>query len=158
MSKLTANHSDRAVPSDNSSVKLLVFKIGKLTLALPISQVQKVIKYQDVDGSGLSHANQIYFGRQPITVVDLHQQFGVSRHPTSLAKGYFTVGKTTTGKLLGIAVSSSPSIVDVPSDRIRAIPEAYRRANSLRVASHVAIIVQSETPLTILILDLEQLY
>lgn len=157
MNKLTANHGDRAVPSDNHFIKLLAFETGKLTLALPISQVRKVIKDRDVDGSGLSHTNLIHFEKQQIVVVDLHQKFGVSLPPEPLAEGYFIIGETATGELLGIAVSQSPSVIDVPSDRIRAIPETYRRANSLRVANYVAMIVQSETPLTIFILDLEQL-
>ena len=158
MNKLTATPSHRTAAVNNSSVKLLVFEIGKLTLALPILQVRKVIKYQDMHGSGLSHVNLIHLERQQIVVVDLHQKlFGVSLHHAATAKGYFIVSNKATGELLGIAVLQSPTIVDVPTARIRLIPEAYRRADTLGIASHVAIIFQSQTPLTIFILDLERL-
>ena len=160
MNKLTLNPSYRAVPTDNSSIKLLVFEIGKLTLALPILQVQKVIKYQDIHGSGLSHVNLIHLEQQQVVVVDLHQKlFKVKLHQTSSNsnKGYFIISKKATGELLAIAVSQSPTIIDVNRDRIRALPETYRRADTLGIASHVALIFESETPLTIFILDLDRL-
>ena len=157
MNKLTVNPSKQVVLSNNSSIKLLIFEIGKLTLALPILQVQKVIKYQDVYGSGLSHVNLIHLEQQQVVVVNLHQKlFKTDFHQKSLTKRYFIISKTNR-ELLGITVSQSPTIIDVPSDRIRAIPETYRLADTLGIASHVAVIFQSQTPVTIFILDPEQL-
>ena len=158
MSQLKANSNYQTASCENSSVKLLVFEIGKLTLALPILQVRKVIKYRDVHRSGLSHVNPIHLEQERLIVVDLHQKlFKVSLHHASPTKGYFIVCNNARGELLGIAVSQSPSIIDVATDRIRAIPEAYRRADTLKIASHVAVIVQSQIPITIFILDRESL-
>jgi purine-binding chemotaxis protein CheW len=158
VNQLKANPNYPTASVENSTVKLLVFEIGKLTLALPILQVRKVIKYQDVHGSGLSHVNLIHFDRQQVVVVDLHQKlFKVSLHQTSSDRGYFIVSTNATGELLGIAVSQPPTIMDIATERIRAIPEAYRRADTLGIASHVAVIVRSEIPLTIFILDRERL-
>jgi purine-binding chemotaxis protein CheW len=47
--------------------------------------------------------------------------------------------------------------MEVPLSRFRVLPEAYRRADTLEVASHVAVIPQHETPLTVFLLDVELL-
>ena len=158
MNKLTVNSSKPAVPGDNSAIKLLIFEISKLTLALPILQVQKVINDRDVHGSGLSHVNLIDLEQQQVVVVDLDcKLFKTDFHQKSSIERYFIISKKATGELLAIAVSQSPNIIDVNRDRIRAIPETYRLVDTLGIASHVAVIFQSETPLTVFILDLERL-
>ena len=143
-------------PSTNTAIELLVFKIGKLTLALPILQVQKVVKRQEVHGSGLSHVNLAHLNDAEIAVVDLHQKlFGTSH---SEAEGYFIISKnTSTGEPLGIVVAQSPNLIKVSLDRIRQLPNSYRRADTLEIASHVTVIPQGEQTATIFILDLERL-
>ena len=49
---------------NNSSIKLLIFEIGILTLALPVHQVQKVIRQTEVHGSGLSYVNLSHLGER----------------------------------------------------------------------------------------------
>lgn len=141
-------------------IKLLVFNIGALTLALPILQVQKVIRHNQVHGSGLSHANLTHVGDQEITIVDLHQKlFKTSLSSPSSTSGYFVISKEVTGEPLGIMVSESPSLIDVTTTQVRLIPESYRQADTLEIASHVAVIPQTETKAaqTIFILDLNRL-
>lgn len=143
----------------NSLIKLLVFEVGKLTLALPILQVKKVIRKNTVHGSGLSHVNLAHLEEQEIAVVDLHQKlFKVSLTEISSNKGYFIVTKNITGEPLGIFVIHPPSIIDVPAKQIRLIPDSYRRADTLEIASHVVVIPEENTKsLTIFMLDLERL-
>lgn len=140
----------------NTAIELLVFDIGKLTLALPILQVQKIVKRQEVHGSGLSHVKLAHMGDGEIAVVDLHQKlFGTSH---SEAEGYFIISKNTTSREpLGIAVAQSPNLINVPLDRIRQLPNSYRRADTLEIASHVTVVSQGEQTTTIFILDLERL-
>jgi purine-binding chemotaxis protein CheW len=143
----------------NSVIKLLVFKIDKLTLALPILQVQKVIKDQPVHGSGLSHVNLTHLEDQEVAIVDLHQKlFKISQSQISSTTGYFIISKNITGEPLGIRVTEAPTLIDVPVANIRLIPDSYRRADTLAIASHVAVIPQkNDTALTIFILDLKRL-
>lgn len=160
MTNLTIDSSSRETLSPKSSIiKLLVFGIGKLILALPILQVQKVIKHNALHGSGLSHVNLTHLADQEVTIVDLHQKlFKTSLIATSPSPGYFIISKNITGEALGIMVSETPSLLDVPSSQIRLIPESYRRADTLEIASHVAVIPQADdTSLTIFILDLKYL-
>ncbi|MFM2312738.1 MAG: hypothetical protein RLZZ04_2014 [Cyanobacteriota bacterium] len=141
-------------------IKLLVFEIGKLTLALPILQVQKIVKQSEVHGSGLSHVNLTHLPEQEIAIVDLHQKLFGSSLPTTTSSefsGYFIISRNLTGESLGIAVSQAPTLLDVPLEQIRQLPEAYRRADTLEIASHVTVIPQETTPRTIFILDLTRL-
>jgi chemotaxis signal transduction protein len=146
----------RSIPSD-TSIKLLVFEIGKLTLALPILQVQKVVKQMEVYGSGLSHVNLTHFPEQEIAIVDLHQKlFGVSR--TQSDTGYFIISKNIAGEPLGIVVSQAPTLIDVFLEQIRLLPNSYRRADTLAIASHVTVIPgKNDVTKTIFIVDLTSL-
>lgn len=160
MSNLIVDSSLNLSATKNSLVKLLVFEIGKLTLALPILQVQKVIKQQDVHGSGLSHINLSHLQHQEIAIVDLHQKlFGVSLTQSD-STGYFIIGKNSknvTDEPIGIVVKQTPTIIDIPLEQIRLLPDAYRRSDTLEIASHVTVITQSDKDLTIFILDLTRL-
>jgi len=159
MSNLIANPSSDKLNNAKSteSIKLLVFDIGKLTLALPILQVQKVIRQQEVHGSGLSYVNLLHLQEEEVTIVDLHQKlFGVSiTQPEST--GYFVLSKNVRGESLGIAVPQSPTLIDVSLDLIRLLPDTYRHADTLEIASYVTVIERDETTMTIFILDLARL-
>ena len=145
--------------NSNSLLKLLVFDLGKLTLALPVEQVQKVIKHSAVHGSGLSYVNLIHLEEQEVAVIDLHRKlFKVSQPEIKENKGYFIITKSVIGEPLGIMIAQTPSLIDVPLELVRTLPNSYRSADTLEIASHVAVIPQSENKsLTIFILDLKQL-
>jgi len=140
-------------------IKLLIFDIGALTLALPILQVQKIVRHNPVYGSGLSHVSLTHLADQEVTIVDLHQKLFKASLSSSSASGYFVISKNIMGEPLGIMVSDSPSLIDVTTTQVRLIPESYRQADTLEIASHVAIIPQTETKTsqTIFILDLNRL-
>lgn len=153
-----ANKSSTIIPQIiNSSLKLVVFPIGKLTLSLPVEQVTKVTKYTPTHGSGLSHVNLTHLEEQEVTTVDLHHKiFKVGQSEFSSEKGYFIITKNTTGDSLGIRVMDTPTLLDVPFSRIRILPLSYRHADTLEIASHVAIIPQEDgTSQTIFILDVD---
>ena len=141
----------------NSSLKLVVFQIGKLTLSLPVEQVTKVTKFTPTYGSGLSYVNLTHLGEQEIPIIDLHHKlFKVSQNELSSAKGYFIITRNTTGDSVGIRVLQTPTLLDVPFSHIRILPISYRHADTLEIASHVAVIPQDdETLQTIFILDLD---
>ncbi len=160
MSSLTVDLNSRLIfDSKETSIKLLVFAIGKLTLALPILQVQKVIKHNPVHGSGLSHVNLTHLGDRDIAVVNLHQKlFKISLPEISQTQGYFIISKDVGGEPLGILVLEPPALIDIPTAQIRLIPESYRHADTLEIASHVTVISQEDnTNKTIFILDLTKL-
>lgn len=160
MSNLIVDSSFNTAVQSNTSIKLLVFEIGKLTLALPILQVQKVVKQIEVHGSGLSHVNLAHFPEQEIAIVDLHRKlFGISL-TQSESPGYLIISKNIKNigdEPLGIAVFQAPTLVDVSLEQIRLLPDTYRRADTLEIASHVTVISQKDAAKTIFILDLTRL-
>lgn len=166
-----ANVKNNSQSPANSTVKLLVFSIGKLTLALPVNKVKKVTKYTPIHGSGMSYINLTHIGRQEVTVVDLHQKlFNISHDELISDGGYFILTKPKQisseeaispfmEESLGIRVAQSPSLIEVDLSDIRALPSSYRYADTLEIASHVAVIFQEDgTTQTIFILDLEHLF
>ena len=164
-----ANFKKKQSPT-TSKVKLLVFPIGKLTLALPVDKVKKVTKYTPIHGSGMSYINLTHIGRQEVTVVDLHQKlFNISHDELISDGGYFILTKPNqtspeevmsfSEESLGIRVAQSPSLIEVSLADIRTLPSSYRYADTLEIASHVAVIPQEDgTTQTIFILDLEHLF
>ena len=157
MSNLIATPNLNRSTKGSASIKLLVFEVGKLTLALPILQVKKIVKQNEVHGSGLSHVNLSHLPDLEVAVVDLHQKlFGVSQ-TRQVTTGYFVITKNVADEPLAIVVQQAPTLIDVTLDRIRLLPDSYRRADTLGIASHVTVIPQDEKNLTIFILDLTRL-
>lgn len=142
-----------------SSLKLLVFGMESLNLALPIESVYKVVNRTSIYGSGLKPVGVAHLGNAEVTVVDLYQRFFThSQSKESHRGGYLVTVKNATGELYGIPVSDTPVLMDVPVSQIRSLPESYRRADTLDVASHVAVIPQQDaSPLTLFLLDVDLL-
>jgi purine-binding chemotaxis protein CheW len=54
-------------------------------------------------------------------------------------------------------VSQAPTLIDLSLEQIRLLPDAYRRADTLKIASHVTVIPDKNATKTIFILDLTSL-
>jgi chemotaxis signal transduction protein len=139
-------------------LKLVVFTMGNLNLALSIKSVYKVVNYTPVYSSGVVPVGVTQLGDLEITVVDLYRRFfQKSLVNYSSQGGYLVIVQNTTGELYGIPVAETPVLMEVPSSLIRVLPESYRRADTLDVASHVAVIPQENSSLTVFLLDVELL-
>jgi chemotaxis signal transduction protein len=148
---LTSLHKDR-------SIKLLVFTMGKLKLALHIERVKKVIDYVPVYGSGLNHVGIIHLEDKEVTVVDLHKKiFKVKQNNDFIFKNYLILAMNSNKEQFGIIVNETPSLVEVPMSQIRVLPESYRRSDTLDIASHVTIIDRKNESLTVFLLDTDRL-
>jgi purine-binding chemotaxis protein CheW len=140
------------------SLKLIVFGVGSLNLALPIESVYKVVNHTSVYSSGLNHVGVAHVGDGEVTVVDLYRRFFKESQNSKFGLGgYLVLVKNTTGELYGIPVADTPVLLEVPTSLVRILPESYRRADTLEVASHVAVIPQEVAPLTVFILDVDLL-
>lgn len=148
-----------------SNIRLLVFSIDKLTLALPVNRVRKVTRYAPIHGSGLSHVNLAHFDNQELTVIDLHQKlFNRSQDDLNPDGGYFIVVRSQEtanvdleADYLGIRSIDAPILMDVSLEHIRSLPKSYRYADTLEIASHVAIVPNEHdsSSQTIFVLDLD---
>lgn len=140
------------------TLKLVVFAMGGLNLALRIESVYKVINHAAIYSSGLLPVGVAHVGEGEITVVDLHRRFFKSSLTSeSEQRGYLVIVKNSTGELYGIPVADTPVLMEVPLSMIRLLPESYRRADTLDVASHVAVIPQEGAPVTVFLLDVNLL-
>jgi len=141
-----------------SILKLIVFGMGGLNLALPIESVHKVVNHTPVYSSGVGSVGVAHLGDGEVTVVDLYRRFfKESQISESEPTGYLVLVKNTTGELYGVPVAETPVLMEVPSSLIRVLPESYRRSDTIEVASHVAVIPQEVAPLTVFLLDVDLL-
>lgn len=145
-------------PSNKSLNKFLLFQVGKLFLALSVDQIQKVINYTPVFGSGLGAFGVAHIGDEEITVIDLHQQFfKTSQTMIPGQKGYLILSKINLGETFALWVAQTPTLIDVPLSQIRALPESYRQGDTLAAASHVMLIPNLTETMTVFLLDLHRL-
>ena len=142
-----------------TSLKVVVFGINNLNFGLRIETVYKVLHQTPVYSSGLNSVGIAHIGDREITVVDLHRRLFQSSMTNQTQQGvYLIVVQNTDGELYGIPVEAAPALMDVPFSTIRALPESYRHADTLGIASSVAVIPQTDgTPLTLFLVDVEQI-
>ncbi len=156
----SANLLSKSQRTDTDTIKLLVFPIGNLNVALSIDTVEKIVNYSSVMGSGLNHYGLVNIGNEEITVIDLHQKlFNVPQQLNSEDKKYLLLAQNSVDETFGILIKKSPELYDVKLNIIRALPDSYRRADTLKIASHVFMVNQNEaeTEKTIFILDPDEL-
>lgn len=140
------------------NLKLVVFVMGSLHLALHIESVYKVVNQTAVYKTGMGSVGVAHVGDREVTVVDLYRRFfKESQISSSDLVSHLVLVQNTMGELYGIPVADTPVLIEVPLPMIRVLPQSYRGADTLDVASHVAVIPQEATALTIFLLDVDLL-
>lgn len=152
------NVKQLSVSRGNTAFKVIYFRVGTLNLGLRIESVYKVLNQTQVHGSGINSVGIAHMGDRELIVVDLQQQlFQSSIINSSQKRGYLVVAQDAAGEFYGIPVATAPALMEVPLASLRVLPESYRHADTLGIASHVAVIPQPETPLTLFLLDVDRL-
>jgi len=139
------------IPTAVKHLKLVIFPVGKLNLALPIETVVKVVNRATIHGSGLNAVGITHIDDREITVLDLHQRL-FNASPQTIAR-YLLIGQNPLGERFGIPVDNTPSLMEVPLPAIRQLPDTYRRADTLKIADRVAVIQQNSASMTLFLLD-----
>lgn len=137
--------------------KLLMFQVGKLNLALPVESVKKIIHHTPLQGSGTTAVGLIHLDDQEITAVDLHKRLFKVSQAQNQGRQFLILVQNSVHELLGILVSQTPTLIDIPLSQIRTLPSSYRLADTLEMASHVTRVQQLEEWLTVFILDVDRL-
>lgn len=137
-------------------LQLLTFNVGTLILALPIQSIYKVIYYKAIHSNGVNAVSVTQMDDRDITVIDLHHHIFKSplRSQATRAQPCLIVVQDPNHELHGLMTAGTPTLMDMSPANIRVLPEAYRRADNLGIASHVAIAPQGDTKLTIFLLDI----
>lgn len=139
-------------------VKVIVFAVGQLNLALRVETIYKVLKQTQVHSSGLHSVGIAHVGDREVMVLDLQRQlFRTSSLDANATSRYLVIASKATGELYGIPVEQVPTLLEIPLSTVRSLPDAYRQSDTLGIASHVAVIPQEQGSLTIFLIDVEQL-
>lgn len=158
MNNLPNNNESSTLGQSNRTVKLLIFSVGKLNLALPVDIVKKVINYTPVYSSGLNHMGVAHIDDREVTVIDLHKRlYNVGQPMVSGSRGYLVLTRNNLGEPFAIWVAQTPSLEDILMSQIRALPESYRRSDTLEIASHVTVVQHKNESMTIFLLDVDRL-
>jgi chemotaxis signal transduction protein len=132
-----------AEPIDQSTpkIELIIFDIGEVSFGIPITKIDRIISNV--------HLDQDHTLTENFTILDLHDRLtGISIvNPTAIA--IFT---TDQQQSFGIPIDTVPTLLAVPLEVIRTIPNEFRITSPLGIASHLAIVPMSMTQLTIFIL------
>ena len=139
-------------------VKLLLFTLGNLNLALSIDSVKKILNYLPVHSSGLGFTGITHLDEREITVIDLHKKlFRQSFKVAPNTKGYLILAKNSLGESFGIWVKQAPTLIDIYLSQMRVLPESYRRSDTLEMASHVLILPSESESTTVFVVDADHL-
>lgn len=118
--------------------KLIVFPVGELRLAVPMDNISRVINRPKVYSSGTNAVGVTTVGDRELTIVDLHQQLFTTPGPFNPERpGYLVLTPSPTGEIMGIPTPETPLLLEVPLAQIRELPQSYRQADTLWVASHM---------------------
>ena len=118
--------------------KLIVFPVGELRLAVPMDNISRVINRPKVYSSGLNAVAVTTVGDRELTIIDLHQQlFSTAGSFNPERPGYIVLTPSPTGEIMGIPTPETPMLLEVPLAQIRELPQSYRQADTLWIASHM---------------------
>ncbi|NCO75882.1 MAG: chemotaxis protein CheW [Cyanobacteria bacterium] len=155
----TANLSRKQVTANTQKIKFLVFPIDNLNVALHIDSIKKIINYSTIFSSGLNHYGLVSIGEEEITVIDLHKRLFNTVQVLGIEdKKYLLLALNSNNETFGILIKNAPELYDIPLNQIRVLPPSYRRADTLKIASHVTVIMgENDEEKTIFILDPDEL-
>lgn len=138
--------------NDDSKVgKFIVLKIADYLLALPISNVLKVVNCSAVADKGLRTLGVVQIGHHMIKILDLHLPELSDNQP------FLVITRNLEGELWGIGVDEPPNLLEFPLEMMRSLPSSERQGKGLlEMVSHAAILSEGEVTATIFLLDLNQ--
>ncbi|WP_295616971.1 hypothetical protein [Chamaesiphon sp. GL140_3_metabinner_50] len=137
----STNLLDPIAPVGSISIELVIFEIAEVSFGIPMTKINRIISNVFL--------GEDYSLTQDVEIVDLHQRLTGTEIANFNAIAIFT---GTDGQLYGIQIETVPSLMTIPLDRIRTIPQQIRTNNPLGIASHIAMISNSQLELTIFIL------
>jgi chemotaxis signal transduction protein len=139
--------------------KFLVFKIADYLLALPITDVLKVINLSSANNKTLPKMGLVQIGQYMIKILDLHQNLSSDTLPhSSDHPSFLVVAHHSQRELYGILVDEPPDIVELPPETIRFLPRSSNHSKPLiEMISHVAVLSEEEVVKTIFLLDLKRI-
>lgn len=137
--------------------KLIVFKIADYFLALPISNVLKVMNYPPGNNEDLKAVGIVHIGRRAIALWDLHQILaGSDRLGSDASRPFLLIAQVFQKELCAIPVEEPPNLVELPRNSLQVLPQSFHQDKMRYLVSHVAVVPEGEKTFTIFLLDLNR--
>jgi chemotaxis signal transduction protein len=114
-----------------ATMKVLVFSLGDLFLALRLEGVQKVMKMPQIFKSGDKFLGITQWEGKDVLVLDLYRH--IYGTPAAQDKGHLIIVRTTT-TFFGLAVDTVPTMVDIPLAEICPVSAEFRNRDTLGIA------------------------
>ncbi|MFB6275372.1 MAG: chemotaxis protein CheW [Halothece sp.] len=148
-----------AQTASNTTLRVVTFPVGKLTLSVPIQSVYRVLSQVPVEGSGERGVGIAHLEDYELTVFDLEYQLFTKAQEEAIQApaGSHIIVVQSNSEVLGLLVKQAPALMNLPRDRVRVLPSSYRKADTLSFCSHVAVLEQQEQTVTVFLLDVEKL-
>lgn len=141
---------------DESKIgKFIVFKSADYLLALPISEVLKVVNYAAVENRGLKAMGVVQLGKHTIKVLDWHRS-QLNSGDVVGDRPFLVITRGSHGELCGLPVDEPPNLMELPLELMRNLPTSNRQAGVLEWVSHAAVLSQDGVTTTIFLLDLRR--
>jgi chemotaxis signal transduction protein len=143
------------VNNDVNLLKVLVFEMADRFFALPLNVIFKVIECPPITNTVHRGIGMADFEQQTITVVNLAQRLSPQIMDLQTPKKRFLIlTQTRQGQLCGIPIDKSPALIELPVENIHQLSSSYRQMNPLCIATHMAILPESEGSLKIFLLGM----
>ena len=138
-----------------ATLRVVTFAIADYRLALPMSSVLRVVNCPPQFSQGAGKIEFVHLGQHSIMVLNLHQRLTLRRREPCLNQGQFLiVTPAVRQELCAIRVDRPPDVLDLPTQFMRQLPDAYRQGHPLSIASHVAVLPEEPDAASIFILDM----
>lgn len=134
--------------------KIILFPLANYWLALPVAAVLKVVNFPPEFRTALNQLGLVRVGDRVIRLLDLHSAFNVvAENP----EPFLILVQLAPDRVGGIPVSQPPTLLDLSLATVQLLPPSKLEAGPLRIVKYIAIVTSEDSPLEILLLDLEQL-
>lgn len=160
IARTQVNPSETMIDTNTkTTIRVVAFPVGKLTLSVPIQSVYRVLSQIPVYGSGERGVGIAHLEDYELTVFDLEYQLFTKQEESSIEapQGSHIIVVQSDTEVLGLLVKQAPTLMNLERDRVRVLPASYRQADTLGFCSHVAVLEQEEETITIFLLDVERL-
>lgn len=141
---------------ESSTGKFIVFKISHYLLALPMTDVVKVISYSAIENKGLKSMGVVQVGRHMIKVLDWHQQLSYGDSVYLPEQPFLVITRQPQGELCGILVDEPPDLMELPQELLQSLTPSSHQYGVFEMVSHVAILSENGTTTTIFLLDMHR--
>jgi chemotaxis signal transduction protein len=138
-------------------LRVVTFAIADYRLALPMSAVLRVVNCPPQFNQGTGKVEFVHLGQHSIMILNLHHRLTLNRSEPRRHQGQFLiVTHAVQQELCAIRVDTPPDVLELPTQVMRQLPDAYQQGHPLSIASHVAVLPDDAEASSIFILDMQR--